>query len=179
MEIGCIHYFDISKCRCDISETCQVYKDKCLCSCKFENRIPAAELKFLLDQRSSRRMIFDIVQRQKFQQTATIKLKRRNEVEMNVVSATSSSKRKVAKNSSVHSILPNKLRPRMSIVENGVDASQNAIIIDAEESKQLDPDYQDPAKYVKDGKAYKKVRSFSISTGDCVKADRRLTSIRQ
>ena len=56
----------------------------------------------------------------------------------------------------------------MSIAENGVEASQNAIIFDLEEPKQLDPDYQDLAKYyVKDGKAYKKVRSFSISTDDC------------
>ena len=174
--------FDVSRYRCDISETCQVYKDKCLCSCKFENRIPAAELKFLLDQRSSRRMILTSSKDKSFNkrtQKAAMKLKRRNEVEINVVSATSSSKRKVAENASAHTILLNKFRPRMSIAENGVDASQNAIIFGAEEPKQLDPDYQDPAKYVKDGKAYKKVRSFSICIDNCVKADRRLTSIRQ
>ena len=42
-----------------------------------------------------------------------MKLKRRNKMEINVVSATSSSKRKVARNRYVHSILPSKLRPRM------------------------------------------------------------------
>ena len=41
-------------------------------------------------------------------QKAAIKVKRRNEVEINVVSATSFSKRKVAENCYVHSILPNK-----------------------------------------------------------------------
>ena len=108
-----------------------------------------------------------------------MKLKRRNEVGMNVVSVTFFGKPKLAENSSAHSILPNKLRPRMSIAENGINASKNAIMFNAKEPKQLDPDYQHPAKYVKDGKAYKKVRSFSMSTDDCVKADRRLTSIRQ
>ena len=68
-------------------------------------------------------------------QKAAMKLKRRNEVQINVVRATSCSKRKVAENSSAHSILPYEFRSRMSIVENGVDASQNAINFDAEKTK--------------------------------------------
>ena len=108
-----------------------------------------------------------------------MKLKQRNKVEINVVSATSCSKRKVTENSSAHSILRNEFGSRMSIAENSVDASQNAIIFDAEKPRQLDPDNIDPTKFVKDGKTCKKFRSFSISTDDCVKADRRFTTIRQ
>ena len=82
-------------------------------------------------------------------QKAAIKLKRHNEVQINVVSATSCSKRKVAENSSARSISSNEFRPCMSIAKNVVDASQNAINFDAEKPRQLDPDYIDPTKYVK------------------------------
>ena len=49
-------------------------------------------------------------------QKAAIKVKRRNEVEINVVSATSFSKRKVAENCYVRSILPNKFTVCLCIV---------------------------------------------------------------
>ena len=109
--------FDTSKRRSDISETCQVYKDKCLSSCKFENRISAAELKFLLDQRSSRGMtLYKDKSFNNRMQKAAIEVKRRNEVEINVVSATTFSKRKVAENCYVHSILPSKFTVCLCIV---------------------------------------------------------------
>ena len=49
-------------------------------------------------------------------QKAATEVKRRNEVEINVVSATSFSKRKVAENCYVHSILPNKFTVCLCIV---------------------------------------------------------------
>jgi len=172
--------FDISTCRCDISETCQTYKDRCLCSCKFESRIPATEIKFLLDQRSTRQMILTSSKDLSFnkrKKKAAMKLKRRNNEENDSVPSTSKTRRVVEGQSTF--VLSSKLRPRTSIDENVSEALQNTPTAAGEESKLFDPDYQHPTKYVKGGKAYKKVRSFVIGTDDCVKADRRLTSIRQ
>ena len=109
--------FDSSKRRSGISKTCQVYKDKCLLSSsKFENRISAAELKFLLDQRSRGMTLSKDKSFNNRTQKAAIKVKRRHEVEINVVSATTFSKRKVAENCYVHRILPNKFTVCLCIV---------------------------------------------------------------
>ena len=108
--------FDTSKRRSGISETCQVYKDKCLSSCKFENRISAAELKFLLDQRSRGMTLSKDKSFNNRTQKGVIKVKRRHEVEINVVSATTFSKRKAAENCYVHRILPNKFTVCLCIV---------------------------------------------------------------
>ena len=97
-------------------------------------------------------------------QKAVIKLKQGNEVEINVASATSSSKRKIAENSTAHCILRNTFRPRsMSIVENGADASQNAIIFDAKEPKQIDPNTKIQLNLRKMTRLIKKLDRFRLS----------------
>ena len=49
--------FDLFKCRCEILGTVGTYRGKLLCTCKFDNRIPEKEIRFLKNQRSSRKMI--------------------------------------------------------------------------------------------------------------------------
>ena len=43
--------FDFSKCLCSITTTSQIYKDKLQCKCSFGDKLAAAEIQFLLDQR--------------------------------------------------------------------------------------------------------------------------------
>ena len=46
--------FDICKCKCKY-EKVKVHQGKVLCSCSFEDRVPAVEIDFLMDQRGERK----------------------------------------------------------------------------------------------------------------------------
>ena len=48
--------FDICKCKCKY-EKVKVHQEKVLCSCSFEDRVPAVEIDFLMDQRGEREMM--------------------------------------------------------------------------------------------------------------------------
>ena len=48
--------FDICKCKCKY-EKVKVHQGKVLCSYSFEDRVPAVEIDFLMDQRSEREMM--------------------------------------------------------------------------------------------------------------------------
>ena len=48
--------FDICKCKCKY-EKVKVDQGKVLCSCSFEDRVPAVEIDFLMDQRGEREMM--------------------------------------------------------------------------------------------------------------------------
>ena len=71
--------FDISKCRCPITVPPQTYKNKLQCKCSFDHRVPAAEIEFLLDQRSSKKMVLSSrnINYARRRQNASNKAKRR------------------------------------------------------------------------------------------------------
>ena len=48
--------FDICKCKCKY-EKVKVHQRKVLCSCSFEDQVPAVEIDFLMDQRGEREMM--------------------------------------------------------------------------------------------------------------------------
>ena len=49
--------FDLSRCKCNISNHPKVRQTKMLCPCPFEKRVPEKEASFLKDQRGKRRMM--------------------------------------------------------------------------------------------------------------------------
>ena len=48
--------FDMCKCKCKY-EKVKVHQGKVLCSCSFEDRVPAVEIEFLMDQQGKREMM--------------------------------------------------------------------------------------------------------------------------
>ena len=49
--------FDLSRCKCKISDHPKIHQTKVLCPCPFEDRVPEKEASFLKDQRGERRMM--------------------------------------------------------------------------------------------------------------------------
>jgi len=165
--------FDISKCKCSIDLDSRVVKGKVLCSCPFENRIPAVELQFLLDQRRERKMIISWIKDKKFEKRAKERMSR---VGKNKISEVASSK-KNSKDLDMQCVTATRLRKRKSNESNEKESekSDEDIVENGNENRQ-DPDFM--LRPVQGGKKYVKVKS-KLSLDSCMLADRRMTSIRQ
>ena len=171
--------FDLFKCWCDILETVGTYRGKLLCTCKFDNRIPEKEMRFLKDQRSSRKtmlseskdMVLNKHRRQVFAKT-------QNNAETDQEQPICSKRIKITDTPSA--IIPTTLRPRKSDTSSIFDDSDDEIVANRRSfTETFDLDYHPPSKQITGGKSYEKLCIFSVSASDCKKADQRLMSIRQ
>ena len=58
-----------------------IYKDKLQCECYFDDRVPAAKIQFLLDQKSERKLILSSVRDMVYTQTLTKIFKHTNKTQ--------------------------------------------------------------------------------------------------
>ena len=119
--------FDLSRCWCEILETVGTYRAKLLCTCKFGDRIPQKEIKFLKDQRSCKKMILseskDMVFNKHRQQVLA---KTRNNAETDQEQPICSKRKKITDTPSA--IFPTVLRPRKSNTSSIFDDSNDEIV---------------------------------------------------
>ena len=163
--------FDICKCKCKY-EKVQVHQGKVLCSYSFENRVPAVEIDFLMDQRGEREMMLGWSKDINFTNKAIEKKRREGKEPDTRPFSTSGTNSKAVVATYVTTT---KLRKR-NIAEVG--ESENAS--DAENASGCEA--RDPTfslKPVTGGKKYVKVKTSKVSAESCILADRRLASIRQ
>ena len=163
--------FDICKCKCKY-EKVKVHQGKVLCSCSFEDRVPAVEIDFLMDQRGEKEMILGWSKDINFTKKA-IEKKRRERKEPDTLPFSTSGT--ISKAVVATYVTTTKLRKR-NIAEIGesenTSNSENASVCEAR-----DPTFS-PKPVTRD-KKYVKVKTPKVSAESCILADRRLTSIRQ
>ena len=155
-----------------------------LCNCEFDDRVPEKEINFLKDQRLSRRMVLtssrDVVFTKRKMQ-AFAKLPKFSEASLE--EQPTCSKKVQITDAPSDAVLPTLLEPRKpndGSTSHFADLEDHLSSSPTYESREssLD-DYHPPSECISEGKSYKKLHKFSISTSDCKNADRRLISIRQ